>query len=167
MAIWEIHPALVHFPIAFLLAGVVLDLYAIGCRRPDLVPVASRLLIAGLITGFLAVGSGLVAYGTVPTHTDESHRRMLWHLGAAVVTLAVFMLGILGRSVAAPRVPRWTRVVTIAGSLVLLVTAYLGGTLVFKYGTGVDPSLLSPGRPPGSGSSPGASPDPSGGSHAH
>jgi len=27
MNIWELHPAFVHFPIALLLSGVVLDLY--------------------------------------------------------------------------------------------------------------------------------------------
>lgn len=143
LSIWEIHPVLVHFPIALLLTGMILDLYAGWYRRTQMLPTATGLLIAGLLSGVVAAGFGLVAYDTIPAHTDESHRWMHWHLGAAVSTLTLFAIGIMGRKLNTPRVPTWTRVLTGLGTVALLYTGYLGGSLVYRFGTGVDPSILA------------------------
>ena len=55
MRAWEIHPAVVHFPIAFLLGGVVLDLF--GRHSEAAVVAATYLLIAGLATAAVAAGT--------------------------------------------------------------------------------------------------------------
>lgn len=89
--LWEIHPATVHFPIGLLLAGVALDLYAWWRGRQELVGVDQGLLVAGVLMGAVAALSGLLAfYALPPTHTEEAHTIMYWHLGLQVASLAVF-----------------------------------------------------------------------------
>jgi hypothetical protein len=74
---WELHPILIHFPIAFLLGGVLLSLYAGWRGQLRLEQVATGLLLAGLGTlGWVAtavflVGSALGGY-------------MVYHGGAGI-----------------------------------------------------------------------------------
>src|SRR5438552_15007653 len=77
---WEVHPALNHLPIAFLFGAVALDLYAWWRGRPVLGPVVTGLLIAGMITGVITALTGLLAFFTVPGHTEEAHELMYWHI---------------------------------------------------------------------------------------
>jgi uncharacterized membrane protein len=71
---WEIHPALVHFPIALLLCGVALDLYAWWRQRADWERIATGLLVAGVLAGVVAALSGFLAWWTIPSsHTEEAH----------------------------------------------------------------------------------------------
>ena len=102
---WEVHPALVHFPIAFLLAGVTLDFFAWWrLRRPESPPevaagllfltqLASGLLIAGVLTGVLALLTGFVAYVTVPLYMANADIVLNWHLGVTLSSLTLFGLG--------------------------------------------------------------------------
>lgn len=88
---WEIHPAFVHFPLGLLLAGVALDFYAWWRGRQELVGIAYGLLVAGILTGVLAALSGFPAFFTLPpSHTEEAHILMYWHLGLQVAALAGF-----------------------------------------------------------------------------
>jgi len=150
---WEIHPATVHFPIALLLAGVALELYAWWRRRQELVGIAQGILVAGVLTGVVAALSGFLAFFTLPpTHTEEAHTIMYWHLGLQVAALVVFAAVLLVRwrlrqrdqrsaSVPAAGVLRITGLVATG---LLLVGSYLGGHLVYRGAAGIDPSLLSP-----------------------
>ncbi len=142
MALWEFHPALVHFPIAFLLGGIVLDLAAWWRGREGWAQAATGLLIAGVASGVVAAGAGLLAFWTVPAHTEGAHKWMWWHLGLAATALVLF---------AGITFARWrrratavARVIGLAGALMLLVAAYLGGMIVYHGGAGIDPSLLAP-----------------------
>src|SRR6266542_897509 len=73
---WELHPALVHFPLALLLSGVVLDLYAWWRGRPGQLRAVAGLLVAGVVTGLVAALAGVLAFFTVPAHTAAAHRLM-------------------------------------------------------------------------------------------
>jgi uncharacterized membrane protein len=140
---WEAHPATVHFPIAFLIGGVALDLYAWWRGRADLARVATGLVAAGVLTGVAAGATGALAFFTVPAHTAEAHRLMYWHLGLMAGAVIVF----LGIAVARRRDERpavGVRVAGLSGVLVLLVGAYLGGSIVYRGGAGVDPAILAP-----------------------
>jgi uncharacterized membrane protein len=70
---WELHPMLVHFPIAFLIGGVLLDLYAWARGSAALMHVATELLIAGVLTGLVTAAAGWLALETVPAHTEQAH----------------------------------------------------------------------------------------------
>jgi uncharacterized membrane protein len=143
---WELHPVLVHFPIAFLIGGVVLDLYA--WRRGDLAParVATGLLLAGVATGALAAAAGVLAFFTGPaSHTEESSQLIWWHIGAAVTQFVMFAIVALVRWRLQPAPPPvWTRVVGLIAAVVLVFAGYEGGYIVYHGGSGVEPKLLAP-----------------------
>ncbi|MCI0464156.1 MAG: hypothetical protein L0Z62_45055 [Gemmataceae bacterium] len=141
---WEFHPALNHLPIAFLLGGVALDLYAWWRERPTLAQVSTGLLIAGVLTGLLTALAGLLAFFTVPAHTEEAHRLMYWHLGIQAAALLLF---------AWPAWERWRtwaappalvgRFVTCLAAVLLLIGSGIGGYIVYHGGAGIDPQLLA------------------------
>jgi uncharacterized membrane protein len=147
LAPWEIHPILIHFPIAFLLGAVILSAYASLRGRFGLERAATGLFIAGIATGFLAGAAGLLAFLTVPdTHTELAHRLMYWHLGLMVGSLLMF---------AAVTWLRWgnwdvlpgagTQFLMWLATAVFVVGTALGGHIVYHGGTGIEEDLLKPG----------------------
>ena len=142
---WEWHPMLVHFPIAFLLGGVLLLFWS--CWRPNEVRhrAAAGMLLAGMALGWLAVAAGGLAYFTVPAHTEEGHILMYWHLGLGLVMLALFtwvsIVRWRGRTHGATRSQL---AAALAGLILLMLTGYVGGSIVYHHGAGVDPRILSP-----------------------
>lgn len=142
---WEIHPALVHFPIAFLLGSVALDAFAWVRRRDDLAWVVYGLLVAGVATGWLTALAGLLAYFTVMAHTEEAHGLMIWHLALNVAMLALFTgVAIARRRHRAGPPPVGSRVVVLVAAVLLMIGGALGGYVVYHGGAGVLPELLAP-----------------------
>ena len=142
---WEIHPALIHFPIAFLLGGLALDLIARIRPRESLTRVASGLLVTGVAFGILAAIAGVVSYYTVPAHTEAAHEQMDAHMVLAGAALGLFALVAVGRWM---RRSKPAGAATLAGGLaasaLLVSAALLGGKLVYQGGAGVDPQILAP-----------------------
>lgn len=141
---WELHPMLVHFPIAFLLGGVVFLLWA--WRRPNEMRhrAAAGMLLAGMILGWLAAAAGGLAYFTVPAHTEEGHILMYWHLGLGLAMLALFTWVSITRW--RSRTTGATRpqlIAAIVGVVLLMFTGYVGGSIVYHHGAGVDPKILA------------------------
>jgi uncharacterized membrane protein len=142
---WELHPVLIHFPIAFLLGGMLVDLIARIRPRELLTRVASGLLVAGVLSGIAAAFAGVVSYYTVPAHTEAAHAQMDTHLILASAALVLFALVTLAR---------WRRrtqpasALVLSGGLVatalLIGAAFFGGKVVYQGGAGVDPQILAP-----------------------
>lgn len=140
---WEMHPLLNHFPIAFLLGAVALDLFAQWRKRSALVQTATALLIAGVLFGILTALAGWLAFATVPAHTDEAHALMYWHLGVQLASLVLFACAALLRWrnwEVAPSLA--ARVIGLLAAGLLTIGSYLGGHIVYRGGAGIDPELL-------------------------
>jgi uncharacterized membrane protein len=142
---WELHPVLIHFPIAFLLGGLLIDLVARFRPRESLTRVASGLLIAGVLSGIAAALAGVISYFTVPAHTEAAHEQMDMHLVLASAALVLFA------GVAIVRWRRRTQPASAAalstglmGAALLIGAAFLGGRIVYEGGAGIDPQILAP-----------------------
>ncbi|MGZ8927394.1 MAG: DUF2231 domain-containing protein [Methylobacter sp.] len=141
----NIHPMLVHFPLAFLSTFFVLDLVATLAKKQHWRNVASWLLYLGAVSAAFTVMAGFIAANTVP-HGDEVHEIMERHehFGVSVLSLAALL-----------SVWRWKTGGVIQGGansfflilagllcIVMLLGADLGGLMVYKYGVGVDAAQM-------------------------
>ncbi len=141
-----IHPALTHFPIAFLYAAFVLDAGALLADHPAWGEVGFWLGVAGIICGLLAAIPGLVDYlRTVPPGSSARKRatkHMLVNLGA----LAAFGAALLIRGSAA--VPPGVVPVgfELAGAVLVTMGGWMGATLMTRNMIGIDHRHAGAGR---------------------
>jgi len=137
---WELHPALVHMPIALLLSATFLDVVAVWRRRDQAAKVAMGLLVAGELTAIVAAGAGILAYFTIPAHTAEAHLHLLIHPTLAVSSVLLYAIVAFRRRKTPGTIPGGGLVVVslVAASL-LIAAGALGGRLVFHDGVGVAP----------------------------
>lgn len=138
MKTWELHPALVHFPIALLLSATALEAAAVLRRRERWGQAAYGLLIAGVLSALLAAAAGLLAYLTVPAHGEGAHRRMLLHpvlAGGAVLLYVVVAALRRNRRGEVPRAGHLALSLLAAG--LLIAAGAVGGHLVYRDGLGV------------------------------
>ncbi len=135
-----IHPMLVHFPIALLSASMLCDLLALRWRPDEFRIAGLYTLVLGLAGALLSVISGHMAeeaveHSGVPEQILEIHEKLgfatFWIFAGLLGLRAAERLGWIG----------WQRMITIAvgmvAVLVLFVTSYYGGSLVYDYGAGV------------------------------
>ena len=142
---WELHPALVHFPIALLLSAIVVDLYAWLNKRNELERVVFGLLVAGGATGVIAALAGVVAYYTIPAHTLAAHEMMSRHIWLQATAVALFFAAIVIRwqTRNAPA-PIAARAIGLLAAGILLWGSSVGGEMVYRGATGINPALLAP-----------------------
>lgn len=154
----RLHPATVHFPIALLLLGSALSLLHLLRRTPvDLKASIWLLLGLGWIGGGIAVLTGLLAQVNLPP--DAPYRSVLnFHIGAGLAVLVVygFLLyrGWLYRGARAQKARQqrgvtttdllddasargWIIVIIMIGAILILMTGWYGGVLVYEFGVNV------------------------------
>lgn len=135
------HPLMVHFPVALLVTGLLVDVLA-WWRRSE------RLAWAGLV---LLVAAACFAVPTALTGwLDHEHAEdleggetvMWWHFGFALTTsVAALTAAVLRwRQRAQVRFGLWTGVGLVLAILVG-VTGFLGGWLAYELGAGVKPVM--------------------------
>ncbi|MEC4749979.1 DUF2231 domain-containing protein [Methylomicrobium sp. Wu6] len=139
-AMQNIHPLLVHFPIAFLSAFFVLDLAGSLFKKANWRGVASWLLYLGAIASIFTATAGFIAANSVP-HGENVHAiiERHEHFGITVVTFAVLL--------SAWRAFKGGAIEGAANSLFLILAAVmcgimalgadLGGLMVYHYGVAV------------------------------
>lgn len=129
-----IHPMLVGFPIACWVLSVVADLYA--AYTDQLHYFGYYLAAAGCVTALLAAIPGFMdLFGAIPA--GHPARSTGWR--HAILNLVV--LGLFAASVALRPEPAYMSypayVTAIAGVVVLAISGWLGGTLVYDHHVGV------------------------------
>ncbi|HLK09983.1 MAG TPA: DUF2231 domain-containing protein [Candidatus Binatia bacterium] len=135
----NLHPLVVHFPLALLPAAALLYLLAALTRRESLAWTGLWLLVLGTAAGAVAAATGLYAMEGVmvdPTVRErllDVHER--WMLGTTALALLLAAWALLARPA-----PRRGRVLFAVGLLVLLAVltkgADYGGRLVYDYNAG-------------------------------
>jgi uncharacterized membrane protein len=135
-----LHPPLVHLPTALLPAAFVFDLLSfLGTAGQILFQISFYAILIGVLFAVMAVPFGLADWW------DIRKEKPAWSLGVFHMALNMFAtvlwalnLGLrfqlLGE---VERVPGYLLVLSAAGTLVLFVSGYLGGRMVFGYGVSI------------------------------
>jgi len=141
----NIHPMLVHFPLAFLSTFFVLDVIGTLARKQHWRNVASWLLYFGAAAAAFTVMAGFIAANTV-AHGDEVHEIMERHehFGVSVLSLAALLSAWRWKAGGVIQGGANSFFLILAGLLcvVMLLGADLGGLMVYKYGVGVDAAQM-------------------------
>lgn len=137
----NVHPMIVHFPIAFLGAFLVLEIVGLIWRRPGLRSLASGMLYLGALSAVAAAGAGLIAEDSVP-HGAAVHDIMEWHerLGLTVAVLSVGLAiwrVVLGGVILGGMAQALHLFLAAIIGVCLFFGADLGGLMVYQYGVGV------------------------------
>lgn len=148
MRLQELHPSVVHFPIALLPVSIASDALGLLTDNRSLMELGRLTMPIAAASGALAGVLGLIAQEVV--QTDEEGAAML-------VTHRTLNLGLIGAA-AAMAVSRLRRkkpdpaylAIGAAGIGVMIYSAYLGGQMVYDRGVGVASAggLLEDAAPP-------------------
>ena len=140
----NVHPLLVHFPIALFSVFFIADTLGGLFSKPAWRIFATPLLYLGTLTAILTVAAGLQAAYSAP-HNDATHAIMLRHQ-AFGITVTVLALILSIRRLFAADSFIYTKTYghfAISGLLVLCLTlgADLGGLMVYQHGVAVAPVM--------------------------
>jgi uncharacterized membrane protein/nitrite reductase/ring-hydroxylating ferredoxin subunit len=140
-----LHPILVSFPIAFFIGTLVFDILGWYYRRDDFHSTAMYLEIGGICFGLLAAVPGFIDYlFIVPPHSSAK-RRATTHGLVNVSMLIIFAAALLLRQ----NENASTLLIIaleIVGVVLLGISGWLGGTLVYRNQIGVDIRYANAGK---------------------
>ena len=134
-----IHPMLIPFPIAFFAGALISDIIS-RWGDPVFWPRMSVVLIGlGIIGALLAAVFGFVDYLTAPL-SEDAKKTATTHMILNLIVVAIFAVAFFVRFGDATSTIGY--VLTVLGVLVLLVSGYLGGKLVFEGGVGMKDPMV-------------------------
>lgn len=133
-----IHPMLIPFPIAFFVGALVSDIIS-HWGDPIFWPRMSVVLIGlGIIGALLAAVFGFIDYATAPL-SEGAKKTATTHMALNLIVVVIFAVAFYLRLGDATSVIGY--VLTVLGVLILGVSGYLGGRLVFEGGVGMKDSV--------------------------
>jgi uncharacterized membrane protein len=135
-----IHPALVHFSVAFLIFGAACEAWALMTDRAAAARFGERMIILGVLSLALSIASGYVAANTV-TLTGEGQRLLDLHERNAWFVVGAFVAALFWKGWVRGTLPKTQRplyaLLLLAAVALTAYSAYLGGKLVYIEGVGV------------------------------
>jgi uncharacterized membrane protein len=141
-----LHPLLVHLPIGLWVGSVIFDITFMANHNPTLAGASFFCILVGIIGSLLALPAGLADYLSISSNSVPK-RLATSHMLLSVVIIGVYSINLISRYKMLDGVP-----VAVSGGqlflsmlsvLLLGVSGYLGGLLVFEYGIGFRPSEAS------------------------
>ncbi len=148
-----VHPMLIIFPAGLFITSVIFDILFLITHTPVLPTVTYYMIAAGVIGGLTAAFFGFLDWLKLP---QDSRARQLgaWHGVGNFTITALFALSFVLRITPPGHTPGlWALLCSFGAVLLLFVTAWIGGELVYRLGSEVDkganpyaPSSLS-GKP--------------------
>lgn len=142
----ELHPVLVHFPIALWLAAVSADAFGFFRRDEHALATGKVLLVAGTVTALYATACGIFAE-TFAARAGTSHTAIETHERLALVVVWIFTLLTVARLYLSAEQRRGFAAylsVGAAGCIALAFAAHTGGELVYRHGAAVAPAPPPP-----------------------
>lgn len=133
-----VHPMLIPFPLALWVTSFVADVLFYFLRHPTLLVISKFLLAAGCIGAVLAAIPGFVDWLSI--RNGEVKKAANWHARLNVIALIVFAISLflrmgsyshfVGRRLTIPFL------LSLVGVILIAISGWLGGELVFRYGVG-------------------------------
>jgi uncharacterized membrane protein len=133
-----IHPMLIPFPLALWATSFVVDVLFYFLRHPTLLVIAKFMLAAGCIAAVVAAIFGIIDWLAI--QNGEVKKVANWHARLNVVALVVFAVSLflrigrysdfVGRRLTIPFL------LSFVGVILITISGWLGGELVFRYGIG-------------------------------
>ena len=137
-----IHPMLIPFPIALWFFSLIADLVYLWRGNPVWRDwIAFYALLAGIIGAAAAAVFGIIDWLSIKDR--ETKRVADWHARLNVIALLIFIASFYLRTTNGLRLLGGSYtialVLSVLGVILITISGYLGGELVFKYGVAVNP----------------------------
>jgi len=133
-----IHPMLIPFPLALWATSFVVDVLFYFLRHPTLLVIAKFMIAAGCLGAIAAAIPGFIDWLAIKN--GQTKRVANWHARLNVAALVIFAISfflrlgsyseLVGRRLTLPFL------LSLAGVILILISGWLGGELVFRYGIG-------------------------------
>jgi uncharacterized membrane protein len=136
-----IHPALVHFSVAFLVTGGVCEAVGIFKARVGLERFGAILVLAGVASLLPTIVTGFLAKNSI-TIAAEAAGAVAWHERLELIAAAVFVGSQFWKAWGGGRLPDRQRApyacVLTVGVLLVIAGAAVGGHMVYRLGVGIE-----------------------------
>lgn len=140
------HPKVINFAVALIPVALVCEVIWLITKKEIFRELAKWNLVFGSIAAIFSFITGLIAEETT-THTIAAHDTMELHetMGYVTLSIAIILLGwrLLKNGEWYRRFSKLFLILLIVGTISVSISGFLGGKLVFDYGTGVNPSVKS------------------------
>jgi uncharacterized membrane protein len=137
----NVHPLMIHFPIAFLMGAALFYFLALIFRKDTLATTAFSLLIFGAFSACVAAGTGLYAEGGVMVSFSVREHLLEHHEQLMLTTTGLSILLVFWAIIARP-FPKKKRAIFILLFVVMLGImtwgADYGARMVYDYNAGGD-----------------------------
>ena len=133
-----VHPMLIVFPLGLLSTAVIFDVLYLATSNADLATFSFWAMAAGLVGGLLAAIFGLIDWMVIPKGT-RARRIGAFHGGGNLIVVLLFAASFLMRTNRAAYLPDTLPfIVALLGAAIALLTAWMGGELVYRLRVAVD-----------------------------
>jgi nitrite reductase/ring-hydroxylating ferredoxin subunit/uncharacterized membrane protein len=141
-----VHPMLVSFPIGMWVMAFIFDLLAVSQGNGALWAAGFYCIIAGCITAVLAALAGSLDWYSVVPPDSSARKRGLIHGGLNSLVLLVFIYVAYRLGSAAERPDKASLLLMFGAVIVLGISGWMGGTMVYRNQIGVDHRYAGSGR---------------------
>ena len=135
-----IHPMLIPFPLALWVTSFAVDILFYFLRHPTLLIVAKFMIAAGCLGAIAAAIFGIIDWLSIKN--GDVKKVANWHARLNIAALVVFAISLflrmgsyselVGRKLTIPFL------LSLVGVILITISGWLGGELVFRYGVGTD-----------------------------
>ena len=134
-----VHPMLVVFPLGLLATAVIFDIIYMSTGNPAFPTASFYMIAAGIIGGLIAALFGFIDWLALPANSRAKSIGG-WHGIGNVVIVALFAVSWFLRRDNLNFAPDGlASLLSFAAVALALITAWIGGELVYRLGVAVDP----------------------------